>query len=47
MSDENVSNEDLFTIIKHGHLWQDKKIKEEIEKIMGDDYFFKCTVEAS
>ncbi len=40
MSDENVSNEDLFTIIKHGHLWQDKKIKEEIEKIMADDYFF-------
>ena len=41
MSEENISKEDFITIIKYGHLWQVKKIKQEIEKIMPDDYFLR------
>jgi hypothetical protein len=41
MSDENIGKEDFITIIKYGHLWQVGKIKEEIEKILPDDYFLR------
>lgn len=34
MSDEIIKKEDLFDVIKHGHMWYDEKIKESLQKII-------------
>ncbi len=41
MSDQEIKKEDLFTAIKHGHLWPSLKIKEELENIMNGDHSFR------
>ena len=41
MSDKEIKKEDLFTAIKHGHLWPKPKIKEELKKIMDGNHSFR------
>jgi uncharacterized protein YvpB len=38
MSDEILKKEDLFDVIKHGTAWFDKKIKEELEKLVSSEH---------
>lgn len=41
MEKDNISKEDLFNVIKHGHAWHAEKIKEELGKLMikSSNYF--------
>lgn len=34
MDKDSIKKEDLFDVIKHGHVWHSKKIKEELDKLL-------------